>query len=58
MKQTSPCMNKCVLDENEICTGCFRSLEEIKSWIKLTAEEQNKITNRVKTKILQNKLKM
>lgn len=29
---TSPCINRCCLSEQDICLGCFRSLEEIKQW--------------------------
>lgn len=28
----SPCVRNCCLDDNLICLGCFRSLEEIKDW--------------------------
>jgi uncharacterized protein len=28
----SPCVDNCCLDENEICLGCFRSLQEILQW--------------------------
>jgi len=28
----SPCVRKCCLDDNDICVGCFRSLEEIRQW--------------------------
>ena len=28
----SPCVRKCTLDENDICVGCFRSLDEICAW--------------------------
>jgi len=28
----SPCIRNCCLDDNLICLGCFRSLEEIKEW--------------------------
>lgn len=28
----SPCIRHCCLDENDICLGCHRSLEEIKQW--------------------------
>ena len=30
--ESSPCVRNCSLDENDICLGCFRSLEEIKAW--------------------------
>lgn len=28
----SPCIDKCCLDEQDICLGCFRSLPEITGW--------------------------
>jgi hypothetical protein len=28
----SPCIGNCCLDDEMICLGCFRSLEEIKDW--------------------------
>ena len=28
----SPCVQKCTLDEHDICVGCFRSIDEICAW--------------------------
>lgn len=28
----SPCVRNCSLDEQRICRGCFRHLDEIMSW--------------------------
>lgn len=28
----SPCNRHCCLDQNDICLGCRRSLEEIRQW--------------------------
>jgi uncharacterized protein len=28
----SPCVRNCCLDDEEICLGCHRSLDEIKEW--------------------------
>ena len=28
----SPCVRNCCLNDEDICLGCFRSLEEIKRW--------------------------
>jgi predicted Fe-S protein YdhL (DUF1289 family) len=28
----SPCIRRCCLDDNDICLGCFRSLDEITAW--------------------------
>ena len=29
---SSPCISKCTLNNEKICTGCFRSLNEISLW--------------------------
>jgi len=29
---SSPCVRNCCLDDNDICLGCFRSLDEITAW--------------------------
>ena len=40
----SPCIRVCVLDEGgRICTGCFRTLEEIASWGTLDAAAKRRI---------------
>jgi uncharacterized protein len=28
----SPCVRNCCLDDDNICLGCFRSIDEIKQW--------------------------
>ena len=37
---SSPCLNICTLDERGICRGCFRSLEEIAGWMRMTPQDQ------------------
>jgi len=37
---SSPCLNICSLDGQGICRGCFRSLEEIAGWTRMSAKEQ------------------
>lgn len=39
----SPCIKVCVLDAHSVCVGCGRSLEEIASWSRLSADEQREI---------------
>ncbi len=39
----SPCVRNCCLNEDDICVGCFRSLEEIKCWSQLDPEQQQAI---------------
>ena len=36
----SPCMSICTLDEDKVCIGCGRTLEEIRGWARMTPEEQ------------------
>jgi predicted Fe-S protein YdhL (DUF1289 family) len=36
----SPCVNICTLAEDGTCMGCRRTVAEIKSWAKLSPEEQ------------------
>lgn len=39
----SPCIRNCCLDDQDICLGCYRSLEEIKAWSRATDEARGKI---------------
>ena len=37
----SPCVKLCVVHpEERICVGCFRSIEEISGWSRMTQEER------------------
>ncbi|MFA3790099.1 DUF1289 domain-containing protein [Aliiglaciecola sp. SL4] len=36
----SPCIRNCCLDQNDVCVGCCRSIEEILAWG--SANEQQK----------------
>lgn len=31
----SPCIRCCCLDQNNLCLGCFRTLDEITGWSKM-----------------------
>lgn len=39
----SPCISVCVLDERDVCTGCYRSAEEITNWFMATGEQKREI---------------
>jgi predicted Fe-S protein YdhL (DUF1289 family) len=43
----SPCIANCKLDEEEVCRGCFRTLDEIISWSSSTNGEKQAIIDRV-----------
>lgn len=36
----SPCVLICTLDEDKVCLGCGRSLEQISGWALMSKEEQ------------------
>lgn len=44
----SPCVRHCCLDENDICLGCHRSLEEIKQWGLASLEDKRLILQKAK----------
>jgi len=39
----SPCVRNCCLDENDVCLGCGRLLDEILRWRSMTDEEREQI---------------
>jgi len=42
----SPCISVCVLDEHDICQGCFRSADEITDWLMATPQQKRQILER------------
>jgi predicted Fe-S protein YdhL (DUF1289 family) len=39
----SPCVSICVLDEKDVCQGCFRTAVEITDWLALDNDTRRKI---------------
>ncbi len=39
-RQMSPCANICTLDDEQVCMGCLRRLEEIIAWSTMSGAEQ------------------
>jgi predicted Fe-S protein YdhL (DUF1289 family) len=40
----SPCIQICVVHpEERICTGCYRTIDEITRWSRLSAEDRTRI---------------
>lgn len=40
----SPCVKLCVVHpEARICVGCYRSIDEISGWSRMTAEERSTV---------------
>ncbi len=42
----SPCISVCLLDEQDICQGCFRSANEITDWLMAGTGEKREILQR------------
>ncbi|MEJ6593062.1 MAG: DUF1289 domain-containing protein [SAR86 cluster bacterium] len=43
----SPCVSICMLDEQDICTGCLRSLAEIGRWASANDREKMRVMNNI-----------
>ncbi len=39
-KIASPCVRNCCLNEQDICLGCFRHLDEITGWNAMNPEQK------------------
>ena len=47
----SPCINVCkITPDTQVCIGCFRTLQEIAEWSRLTDTERYDIMKRLKEK--------
>ena len=42
----SPCVSVCLLDDEDICVGCYRSADEITDWFMADAEGKREILAR------------
>lgn len=36
----SPCVRVCTLDDDAVCLGCLRTLDEIKDWGRMAPDEK------------------
>jgi predicted Fe-S protein YdhL (DUF1289 family) len=44
----SPCIGVCTMNqESGLCEGCFRSIEEIREWWNMSAEERSEVMRRL-----------
>jgi len=37
---TSPCVRNCCLDQQDVCIGCFRTLQQIMDWTSLDESQK------------------
>lgn len=47
----SPCISICVLDDDDICQGCYRSADEITDWFMASNEEKRAIIVRARERM-------
>ena len=45
IKQTcqSPCVRNCCLDDDDMCLGCFRYIQEITSWQSFSEQKKQQV---------------
>ncbi len=43
----SPCIANCKLDDDEVCQGCFRTLDEIINWSTSSNVQKQAVIDRV-----------
>lgn len=39
----SPCISVCVLDDQDVCTGCYRTGDDIMNWFMASDDEKRDI---------------
>ena len=49
-KALSPCVRNCCLDQDDVCLGCARTLDEILRWSKLSNPERRLIMNELEAR--------
>ena len=43
LKVASPCVSLCCLDEDDVCMGCLRHINEITGWHSMSDKEKRKL---------------
>jgi predicted Fe-S protein YdhL (DUF1289 family) len=44
-KDLSPCVGVCQYNDEDLCSGCFRTSKEISEWSDMTIKDKKKIMN-------------
>ncbi|MDO9270007.1 MAG: DUF1289 domain-containing protein [Methylobacter sp.] len=53
----SPCVRNCCLNDENVCLGCFRSIDEIIQWSDATEQQKQKIINLANARKIDHRLK-
>lgn len=51
----SPCVRNCCLDDDDVCLGCHRTLDEIMAWSGAANDERRAILDRATERALHRK---
>ncbi len=46
----SPCVDNCCLNDEDICMGCFRTLQEILDWGEVDSQARREILRQVEVR--------
>jgi predicted Fe-S protein YdhL (DUF1289 family) len=46
-KINNPCIQVCKYDDNQVCIGCYRTMEETRDWIDYTEKEKVEVLQKV-----------
>jgi hypothetical protein len=47
----SPCISVCVLDDDDICMGCYRSANEITDWFMASDDEKREVLRKARERM-------
>ena len=47
----SPCISVCVLDEKDVCSGCYRTAEEITDWFMASDEQKREVLRKARERM-------
>lgn len=47
----SPCISVCVLDDDDVCMGCYRSASEITDWFMATDDQKREVLRRARERM-------
>ena len=46
----SPCISVCALNEQDLCIGCWRSIDEIAGWARMSEVQKREVMVRVRAR--------
>ncbi len=47
----SPCISVCVLDDDDICMGCYRSAAEVTDWFMASDEQKRDVLRKARERM-------